>query len=173
MGKELSMARSEEERQSMLLASTVNGKLVTASSSGDKRKKKSRTSKGNARRATKDTQTKSKSSRKVKGADASTTEQKGRRRYNPHRKSDRGDEGKNTPPRRTAQELGITYPGSFCDESKLIPHHWCESERIDNGSLFQCSNCRDYLWLPQHWTAIERLSKLMDALGKDKDTADA
>lgn len=49
---------------------------------------------------------------------------------------------------KSAQELGIVYPGSYCDELKTVPHYWIGVDRIYGGTLFQCKLCKEHLWLP-------------------------
>ncbi len=107
MGKELSLARSEEERQSMLLAITSNGESITASSSRNERTEEPSPSKGYEGGKVKDTKTKGKSSRKAKGADARHPRPKRRRQDNQDRESDRGDEGDDDYTGRGSEFVGV------------------------------------------------------------------
>ena len=165
MGKELSLAREEEERQPVLLASPSTRELITTSSSGDKRTQESSPSKSSKGGKVKDTKAKSKGSGKAKGTYARYSESARRRRDNKDRKSDRGDEREDSRPRRNAQELGIIYPDSYCDDAKLVPHYWIENGKVDRGSLFQCRICRRYLWLPTFHIDADKLGKLMKKHG--------
>lgn len=168
MGKELPLARSEEEGQSMLLADTGSGEIVTVPSTRNKRAQVSSASRGRKGRAVEGVEAKSKGSRKAERANASSSEQERRGRDYQDRKSDRGDEGAHKSTRRSASELGIVFPGCYCDELETVPHHWVEIEKVASGSLFQCKFCHDYLWLPQNWTTNERLTYLIKFYGKDE-----
>ena len=168
MGEELSLARKEEEGQSMLLAYTSSGERITTSYVGDERKEKSATPKVSHGRKIKDIETESKGSSEVEGTNASPFEKEGRGRDNQDRESDRGDERKYKRARRSAQELGITFPGSFCNKAETIPHYWVEVDRFNGGSLFQCKYCLDYVWLPSYHYEAERMSILMKQFGKDE-----
>lgn len=168
MGKELPMARSEEERQPMLLAIAGSGELITTSCNRNQRTKEPNPSEGSKGGAVKDTKTKGKGSRKVKRANASSPKLQRRRRYNKDRKSDRGDEGEDSRPRRNAQELGVTFPSSYCDELDAVPHYWTEIDIVASGSLFQCRFCRRHLWLPLDHLSAKHLGALMRQYGKDE-----
>ena len=164
MGKELPLARKEEEGQPVLLASTSSGKPITTSSHRDKRTQEPAPSKSNKRRKVKDTKTKGKSSRKAERADARPRRQR-RGRDNKDREQDRGDEGEDKSTRRSAQELGVTFAGSYCDELETVPHYWLEVDTVDGGSLFQCKFCHRHLWLPMFHLDADRLGKLMRRYG--------
>lgn len=161
MGKELPLAREEEEGQAVLLARSRSGASKCKSSSRDKRKEEAGATKASKRRKAKGPSSKSKSSSKVKDTDASVPRAKGRGRDNKDRESDRGDEGENGKLRRTAQVLGIVYPGSHCDELLTKPHRWMEVDKIHGGSLFRCSKCKRHMWLPATLRDAERLSDLI------------
>ena len=165
MGKELPLARGEEEGQPVLLASPSVRKFIYAPSSRDERTQEPSPSKGDEGGKAKDTKTKSKGGRKVKGAHARYSESARRRRGNKNRKQGRGDEGEDKQIRRSAQELGITYPGSYCDDAETVPHYWVEVSKIDIGSLFQCRFCYRYLWLPLTTFDADNLGKLMNKFG--------
>lgn len=166
MGKELPLARSEEEGRSVLLAITSSGELITTSYSGDKREKKSAPTKVSTRGAIEDTKAKSKRRRKVEGTNASSSKEEGSGRDYQDRESDRGDEREDKPVGRSAQELGIVYPVSYCDDAKTIPHQRVEVDKVYGGSLSQCKLCHDYLWLPLCWTDAQRLDKLIMHYGR-------
>ncbi len=168
MGKELPLACEEEEGQSVLLASTGTGESSSASSSRDKRTKASATAKGHKRAKAKDTEAESQVRSKAERADASATKPARRKRCDKDRKQDRGDERKDRTARRSASELGITFPGSYCDWSNTTPHYWCATERVDRGVLYQCKLCFRYLWLPSHYLSTEALSEAMVRLGDNE-----
>ena len=168
MGKELSLARAEEEGRTMLLAITGSGEPITAPSIRNKRTQETTPSQESNEGPLTYTKTKGKSGRKTKRVDASSTEPKGRGRDNQDRESDRGDEGEDRKARRSAQELGITFPSSYCNETETVPHHWIRTDKVDVGSLYQCKKCYIYLWLPGFYNDAERLSKLIREYGKDE-----
>ena len=64
--------------------------------------------------------------------------------------------------------MGITYPGSHCDEMEATPHHWDEIDKVDGGSLFQCWFCHGYLWLPLHVAGAHDLGELMRRYGQNE-----
>jgi len=161
MGKEFPLARKEEEGQSVLLAISSSGEHFTALCNGDQRAQESTPTEGNGRGEAEDTETKSQGSCKAERANASSSKEDRRGRGNKDRKSDRGDEGKDKPIRRSASELGITFPGNYCDELETVPHYWIEVEKVHKGSLFQCKLCHRHLWTPGYWADVERLAVLM------------
>ena len=168
MGKELPLARSEEEGRSVLLAISSSRELITTPSTGDQRTEEPTPAKGSNGGEAKDTKAKSKGSRKVKGVNARPPRPARRKRDNQDRESDRGDEGEDNPRRRSAQDLGVTFPGSYCDELETAPHYWVEIDKIDHGSLSQCKFCRGHLWLPLTNTDAERLGNLIRQYGGDE-----
>ncbi len=165
MGKELSLARTEEEGQSVLLAITSTGKSITASSHRNQRPKEPSAVTSRQRREAKNTSPARKRRTDTEGANAGHTRPKRRRQDNKDRKQNRGEEGENKPVGRSAQKLGITYPGSYCGEDESVPHYWVGIDKIDKGSLFQCRLCKDYLWLPEYGDLPNELKQLMRKLG--------
>ncbi len=165
MGKELPLAREEEEGQSVLLASSGIGEFGKSSTNRDKGKKESSAIKGSKGGKVKDTKAKSKGSIKAEGANAITSKRQRRRRGNQDRKQGGGDEGEYRKVRRSSQELGVTFPGSYCDDAKITPHYWLESGKVEKGSLFQCKFCHRYLWLPLSTYDANVLGKLMRTHG--------
>jgi len=168
MGEELSVARKEKEGQSMLLVRTGSGKAITTSYSGNKRTQEPSSLKGSNGRAAKSTETKSQGSGKTKGANARSTKQARRGRDNKDRKSNRKHEREDRIIGRSAQNMGIVHPGSYCDELEAIPHYWREVEKVCEGSLLRCMNCYKYIWLPLSEHEAERMGKLMRSSGKDE-----
>ncbi len=165
MGKELQMAREKEKRQPMLLAITGSGEVITTSCNRNKRTKESTTAKRDNGCKVEDTEAESKGSSETERVNAIPTEPKRRGRDYKDRKQGRGDEGEDKHLRRSAQQLGVVYPGSFCDEDNTNPHYWIEEEMVYGGILFKCKKCFDYLWLPLGWTDSVRLSKLIEYHG--------
>ncbi len=166
MGEELSMARAETQRWSMLLASTGEGESGKESGNRNQRSEEPNTSKRGQRGKAKDTTPKSKGSSKAKGTDASSSKSARRGRDNKNRKQDRGDEGEDKASWRTAQELGITFPGSYCNETQA--HHWVEVEKVASGSLFQCQLCKKHLWLSLVTSSAIEMGSLIKEYGKDE-----
>jgi len=109
MGKEFPLACPEEEGRSVLLAITSPGERITTSYNGDKRTQKPNLTEGNSGGETKDTKTKSQSSRKAKRANASSSKKDRRRRGDKNRKSHRGDEGEDKLARRSSKILEVSY----------------------------------------------------------------
>ncbi len=168
MGKEFQMAREEEEEQSVLLAITSSGEPISASSIRDQGEEEHDAAWQDEDGEIEDTTPESQGSVKAPGANPSSTKPKRRRRDNQDRKQDRRNERKHKSVRRCAKELGIVYPGSYCDEAATIPHHWMEMEKIHGGSLYKCKKCFNYLWLPLYHMDSWRLGGLVRKYGKDK-----
>lgn len=167
MGKELSLAREEEEGRAVLLASPSVREFITAPSSRNERTQEPNTTKRSKGTKVKDTETKSKGSSKAKGADTRPRRQR-RGRDNQNREQDRGDEGTHKSIRRSARVMGIVFPGAYCDEAKTVPHYWFEIDAVDKGSLLQCRFCRRYLWLPMYHLDAGKLSGLIRRYGKNE-----
>jgi len=168
MGKEFPLARSEEEGRSVLLAISSSRESICTSCIRDERTQEPGPAKGNCGEEVEDTETKSKSSRKTERANASSPKKDRRGGSGKDRKSDRRDEGKNKPVRRSASELGITFPGSYCDELETVPHYWVEVDNVYRGSLFQCKLCLKHLWVPRDWTDVEHLATAIKHYGGDE-----
>lgn len=99
--------------------------------------------------------------------EAQPTKRRRTRRTAPtDRQASLGEQG--LPIRRSAQELGVKHPGSYCDEAEITPHYWVEIEKIDSGSLFHCILCHSYLWLPLHLPGAEQLGGLISYYGKNE-----
>lgn len=159
MGKESKVARSEEKGRSVLLVSSRTGLSGEESPSRQERREEPNAPEGYKGGKVKDTKNKSKTSSKAERTDAGSSKSKGHRPDNSNRKSHRRDEGEDTELRRSAQDLGVTYPGSFCRDgsTRIIPHHWLEVEKVHRGSLLRCRNCRKHIWLPTGHNDSERL----------------
>ena len=165
MGEELQMAREEEEGQPMLLVRTSNGEAITTASNGNKRPKTPRTYRSRKSRKVKDTETESEDSSEVEGTDVSSIRAARRRRSDKDREQGRADEGEDDTSRRSAQELGIVFPSSYCDDADIVPHFWKEVDKPHGGSLYQCKLCRRHLWLPSGFTDAMMLKKCIDKFG--------
>lgn len=168
MGEELPLARQEEEGWSVLLASASAGDAIPADDNRNKGEETATTAKGCEGEEAKDTKTESEDSSEAQRTNVRPTRPKRRGRDNKNRKQGGGDEGEDKYPRRSAQELGVVFPGSFCDEIKTVPHHWIEYEKIYGGTLLKCSKCFSYIWLPTGWAEANYLSTLMKVHGKNE-----
>ncbi len=165
MGEELQMAREEEEGQPMLLVRAGNGEVITTASNRNKRPKTPGTYRRYKGRKIKDTETESEDGSEVEGTSVSSIRAARRRRSDTDREQGRADEGENGRFRRSAQGLGITYPGSYCDDAELIPHYWYEVDKSYGGSLMQCRFCRRHLWLPLAFTEAVVMMKYTHKYG--------
>ena len=168
MGKKFQMARKEEEGQPVLLASTSDGESISTSCIRNQGQEEHDAARRDEGEEVEDTTSESQGIVKASRANPSSTKPKRRRRDNQDRKQDRRNEGEHKSVRRCAKELGIVYPGSYCDETKTTPHHWIEKEKVHGGSLYQCKHCHNYLWLPLFHMDSYRLGELIRRFGKDK-----
>ena len=163
MGKELSMARSEDAEQSMLLADGRSGVSLLTSSGGDKRKKASSTINKEKGRKAKATSAKSKARAKVEDSDGSAPKRGRPRIYDKDRKSNRGAEGADTTVRRSASELGVEWIGSYCPDGQ--PHFLIGSRASDGWSMFRCRGCTKHLLLPASLRDAVELEHIMKRYG--------
>lgn len=159
MGKEFQMAREEEQRQPVLLARTGTGEDITSAFCGDTREEEAPTPNGHEGAKVQDTKAKSKSNRKAKRVVTRTARAARRESSNKNREQNRRNERKNKRIWRSAEELGIEHPGSYCDDNKIQPHYWMEIENIEHGVLFKCKLCYKYLWNPLSYTESIVLGK--------------
>lgn len=163
MGKELSLARSEEAEQSMLLASGRSGVSNLASSGGDERKKASSTVNKEKGRKAKATSAKSKTRAKVKDSDGSAPRCKGPRQHDKDRKSNRGAEGADTTIRRSASELEVEWIGSYCPDGE--PHFLIGSRASNGWSMFRCRKCAKHVLLPAEMRDAVDLEHMINRYG--------
>ena len=163
MGKELSVARSEDARWSVLLAITGAGGAITTSSYRNTGQAKTTITKGKARGKAKGTAPKGKAGSNPKGTNAGTSKHKGHRQGHKGRKPDGRTEGTASQPRWSAKELGIEWPGSYCPSGE--PHHLVEVERHGTGSLFRCIKCLKHKWLPFDYADLLVVSRLVHQYG--------
>lgn len=174
MGNSLPMARSKGTKQSrrtkdMLLASGRTRVSSRTSSSRNKRKKTARPDKDPEVRAAEDTTTESQVRAEAEIPDGDTTRRpksKGHRRYDKSGKPNRGVEGKDTTPRRSANELGIEWITAFCPDGQ--PHYLIANHTFDGGSLFKCYNCHKHIWLPTLIRDATELEALIKYIGTQR-----
>ena len=164
MDTELSVARKKEEGWSELLARIGDRVSTEESQTGDSRSQEPRYRRRYERSKIKNTKTKGESSSKTKRTHPGSSKPKGYRRDNKSGKQNREDEGRDISPRRSAKELGIVFD-TVCSGKA---HFWVESERVFEGSLFQCRYCHNYIWLPTQMEDAAQLSNLLHKGGKDE-----
>ena len=107
MGEELSMARSEEAGESMLLAEGRTGLPSHAPSGRDKGKKTAALKSRGKNRSTQNPSAKSKTSAKAKDLDGGASRQQRPRPNDKDRQSDRGVKGGNHSHWRSAPIMGV------------------------------------------------------------------
>lgn len=163
MGDDISLARSEEEGQPVLLAGVRTGTPATESEGGDKRQEHDSDAKGTKRPKTLNTSSKGKVSSKAKGTHGGSTKLKGRISDGKDREPDRGTKRKNSPRRRSAKELGIEFPGSCCPSGE--PHYYIGDSLDDGGSFYRCIKCLKHVWLPAGMDDAHLLGVLMHKYG--------
>jgi hypothetical protein len=148
MGEEFQMARQEEGRWPMLLAITRSGETIYDTFRGDKRQEEANTTSGEEAEEAIPAAKEGKNSTEVKGDNTITSRPKRRRRNNkvgkPAREPEDGDGGV----RRSAQELGVIWPGSSCSDSPTGAHWLAYNDQVDGGHLFRCKYCHIYKWFP-------------------------
>ena len=168
MDNKLPVAREEKEGWAKLLARISNNVSTAESSIRNKGKKVNTTARGKEVTAVKTPTAASKGSVKTKRTDGVPTRPTGRKRDYKNRQQNRNHEGEDTTTRRTAQQLGIIHPGSYCDEvsTRQNPHYWLTIDRIGIGHLYHCIKCGDCLWLPCTFLESSRLGINMRKMGK-------
>lgn len=182
MGKELSLARTEETnnnqtiqeqhshsrgpRSSELLDEGRTRIPVHTSSNRNKREEITTINKKAKGSKTKDPSAASKASAKAKapnGDSSGEPKPKGHKRHDKDRKPDTGAEGKDCTPRRSATELGIEWIGDLCPDKQ--PHHLIATHHLYEGSLFKCTKCYKHIWLPIGYGDARKLDIMIGSLG--------
>jgi len=165
MDFKVSLARQEEERRAVLLASTGTGENAKRALRGGKRQKISRNVKGNAGGETINTSPQSKSNAEDKGRD-----RRGRRpgRNYSLRQAVGETKRRNLAGGRSAQELGIEWLDARCEDSPITKAHWLlDKTNISNGVIFECKFCHRVKWLPVDMDTCSKLGNLMKVYGND------
>lgn len=165
MGKELQMARQEEYRRLMLLASAGIGGAESKALRRKTWEEEDGHGKGEARHATALTPKKGKGSGKAKGTHAGSNRTGRRGRDDKDRKQTGRPEGGDSSSGRSAQELGIVWPDAHCPNSPTGGHYMLEVAGIDKGLMFRCKYCLIHKW---YFTDSYAMSTPMVTLGKDK-----
>ena len=186
MDKEFQMARTEEDiprvgknarvartnrpnRGGVLLASSRARLPVYSPTGRNKRKKAAPTAKETKGGKIKDFASASQISAEVEGANGGTAKRARRGRHRKDDKdwqSDRGIEGADKVHRRSAEELGIEWIGSFCPDNR--PHYLIGRHTQSIGTIFICTNCKKSIWLPFIMSEAAKLSGLFGYIGVTK-----
>ena len=165
MGKELQMARQEEIRRPMLLASIGTRRVESETLHRTSGEEEAGHIEGEAGQAPAFTPKKGKGSGKAKGTYVSFNRTGRRGRDDKNRRQARGPEGRDRTSGRSAQLLGIIWPDAHCADSPTGGHHMLEVANIDKGLMFRCKYCLIHKW---HFTDSYVMSAPMVTLGKDK-----
>ena len=186
MGKKLQMARTEENisrlhenhrgsrpsrpnRGGVLLAGGRIRLPVYSPTGRNKRKKAAPAAKETKGREVEDSPSASKIGAEVKGTYGDSTSRTKRGRYsqnNKDRQSDRGVEGADKPARRSSEQLGIQWIGSYCPDKQ--PHFLISRHVYSIGNIFICRNCKKSIWLPFIVNEAAKLDGLIGYLGPTK-----
>ena len=145
MDKEIPLACGEEKRQPVLLAYAGTGEASTTSSCGEEGKKSNSNAEGDEGREVKMPPKKSKGAAKAKGRDGKHKPQTGFT-YSLG-DSVREVERTNRTSRRSAEELGITYPTDGCIKNPYSDaHYWVDELKTLGGAVFVCKYCFFFKW---------------------------
>ncbi len=166
MDKELPLARTEKERWTVLLARIGSGESGSESARRNQRAQDATTVRTSQSRAVKDIEAKSKSSRRTERFNARRVRPERYGQGNKNRKQDRRDEGEDSKPRWSAQELGIVWIGSYCPDGS--PHYLIEYSKTSFGSLFKCVYCHKVKWLPTQMSDAFKLDAMMRKYGQQE-----
>lgn len=147
----------------MLLANSRTGVSSSSPKRRNKRKEAATTVKKAKRGKAKDIKTKGKIGAIIEDSDGSTSRRKRYKQDDKDRKPDRGAEGEDKTPRRSASELAIEWIGDFCPDGR--PHFLIGTHAMDGGSLLKCKNCKKHIWLPTVINDAAKLDRLIDHLG--------
>jgi len=165
MDKEIPLARKEEEGRSVLLPGSRVGEDGEGTVCRDAREKAVSNAEGN-----KDSKV---GGVKKKGKSNAKTKRAGRKRkvgpgptYSFGR-TIREFEGRNRSTRRSAQELGITWLDSYCENSPTKGHLLVGATRIDGGTVYKCSICHKVKWIPSGLDECIKLGNSMKIYGQD------
>ena len=151
MGKDIPLARSEDDREPaspVLLVKAGSGVSSSASSYRDKRQKKYGFASRTKSSKTKDTAKEGKNNTGNSRGDRQASASSKHRQDNKTGQSTRELEGTDSTTGRSAKDLAIEWIGSYCDSGS--PHHLIEIAKVDEGALFRCKYCMKIKWLPTH-----------------------
>ena len=163
MGKELPLARKKKFRPSVLLASARSGELASSPSHRDSGQEETVTTKRKEKGKTADTVSESKTSPEAEVPNGGSSKRRRGRQGDSNRESDRGTKGTDSICRRSAKDMGVEFPGSYCPSGEA--HYFAEVDGVDRGILFRCIRCYKHLWLPNRYDEAEMLSNLARKYG--------
>ncbi len=166
MDEEITLARKEEVRLSMLLCSSGDGGNGEESPRGDTGQEVSGHAKGDEREEETNYSAQGQSHAASAGGDG-----KGRVRHRHSYKARRtvGEvEGGNVSTGRSAKELGIKWIGSRCDDSPSGAHYSIGVSMIDGGTVFRCIYCERVQWLPNSTEESRRFDTWISKYGLNK-----
>lgn len=173
MDKALQMACSEtvctskhsdrRRTKDMLLAKGGSGVFESTPSRRNKRKETTTIKQKEKGRKAEAPTPKGKVSAKAKNSDGSSPKRGRPKLYDKDRQPDRGAEGADRTPRRSASELAIEWIGSYCPDGQ--PHFLIGKHNFDGGVILNCRGCGKNLWLPTNPSDAAKLDILIDRYG--------
>lgn len=166
MGKELSLAREEKERRSVLLARPGGG----AAGSAEVRREEGK--KASAPLIRREGRTPSAATASRKG-NAASAHRGGKGSFSARRGDNNqngrevgGVEGEDTSARGSAEKLGLEWFGSDCSRSPSCAHHLTEIVKTGgDGAIFMCAYCYRAKWLPTSISSAEVFTVLAKRKG--------
>jgi len=164
MDKEIPLACGEEKRHPMLLAYAGSGEIITTSSRGEEGKESNSDAEGDEGGKVKMPPKKSKGVAKAKRGDGKRKPETGFT-YS-FRDTVREVERTHRASRRSAEELGISYPDSECNENPYSKaHYWVDELKTTGGSVFVCKYCFFFKWLPSNHDDAQNMGSKMKMKG--------
>lgn len=166
MDTKIPLARKETERRTVLLARSRIREVAQRASRRDQGQTQGSHAKENEGGKIIGTKKKSQGNAENQGRN-----RRGRKRGRAYslRESIREAKGRNPAPGRTAQELGITWLDTRCEDSPVSKaHHLVARTAVDEGYVFECRYCHRVEWLPDSVSGGQRLNELMKIYGLDR-----
>jgi len=146
----------------MLLVGTGPERVGEETTHRDQRKEEDSPPKGKASKKARVSKAKSKGNADAKARGrGSARKAKNRRDNSPGQHNGEVEVGDKTV-RRSAKELGITWPSAECSSSPSSAHYFiARGDAINGGVIFRCEYCGEIKWLPTIWADSERLGYMM------------
>ncbi len=165
MENKTTLARKKKRGRKVLLVGEGTTGVVQTSSRRVKRKKETRPSKEEARKAVKATATKGKDSPNAKARDGEPTGRTKHGHVDKVGKPARGTQGGDKASRRSATDLGIVWIDNRCEESPTKAHYSIGGMMVDMGTIFECKYCHRMKWLPNTFQEVMTLGNLQQIYG--------
>ena len=166
MDKKISLARQEEERQSMLLSGAGTGTDGERALRGAEGKEKASDSERPQRKAPISHASARESSPASKSGDGSYRAK--HKQSNDARRAIREAKARNRAFGRSAKELGIEWLNARCEDSPVSKAHFLVTNTIvDEGTMFECIYCHKVKWLPNSMNGCIALNKYLQVYGLD------